>query len=192
MAQNNDQLQVDVNRLTTSLQDATNEMNMTTEKYAQIKEALIVAEHMLDTMSSENDRLKSELQAPTDRSLVVYADMIDVVDRKIEQWKVRDNRNVIYLSMHCQTLLHDKDEQLEQQRIVIDRLREQAIEYRNDTDVASVNVLRRAIDERDRQLDAMKEQYTKATIEMTNTTKLLQTLQDQMRSGRRFIYTVTL
>ncbi len=63
-------------------------MNITTDKYAQIKEALVVAEHMIDALSAENNQLKADLQAPTDRSLAVYGDMIDVVDRKIEQWKV--------------------------------------------------------------------------------------------------------
>jgi hypothetical protein len=77
---------------------------------------------------------------------------------------------------------------LEQQRNLIDRLREQLVDYRNDTDATSVTMLKRAIDERDRQLDIMKEQYAKATIEMTDTTNLLQTLQDQMRSGLLFIH----
>ncbi len=85
-------------------------------------------------------------------------------------------------------LLKEKDDQLEQQRNLIDRLREQLVDYRNDTDATSVTMLKRAIDERDRQLDIMKEQYAKATIEMTDTTNLLQTLQDQMRSGLLFIH----
>lgn len=67
----------------------------------------------------------------------------------------------------------------------MDKLHQDIAEYSVDTDRASVAALTRLVEDRDKQIQLLKNQLIKATNDMTKTTELVESLQEQMRGGKR-------
>lgn len=64
-------------------------METTTEKYIEVKEALRVADDLVESLSKENEELRRVVEGPKAERASVYQDIMTAVDKKIEEWKVR-------------------------------------------------------------------------------------------------------
>lgn len=63
-------------------------METTTEKYIGVKEALRVADELVESLSKENEELRRIVEGPKAERASVYQDIMTAVDKKIEEWKV--------------------------------------------------------------------------------------------------------
>lgn len=81
--------------------------------------------------------------------------------------------------------MKSKDDEIAQYKAQVDKLHQDIAEYSVDTDRASVAALTRLVEDRDKQIQLLKNQLIKATNDMTKTTELVESLQEQMRGGKR-------
>ena len=88
LSEENESLRRDQERLTNSLRDATKEMDLTTERYLQVKEALRTADDTVEVLAAENERLKTQVEGPKAERAAVFDEMVAAIDKKIEDWKV--------------------------------------------------------------------------------------------------------
>ncbi|CAH1800117.1 unnamed protein product [Owenia fusiformis] len=171
LTDSNNALQKSTDDMKKKLNDAIKEMDRMTDEYIKLKQVLQTTDTVMDQLKTENEILRGQVSDLMDKvKSKGDADdeiMVQVSD-KVEYWK---------------QVIAEKDEEVLEYQDEVTRLRQELIAKNMDTDKASVAVLTKAVEERDKQIEIMKLQVDQAAADFETNTAIIEDLKQELNKG---------
>ncbi|KAK3096658.1 hypothetical protein FSP39_002154 [Pinctada imbricata] len=167
----NEEYQKKIGDLQAQIEDATANIDRTTEDYLKLKQVLQQSDAVTDKLREDNEVLKAQVQDLNEQvqSKTDADDAIMVaVNNKVEEWKeIMQEKDQVILELQEQAIYQ----------------REQLIAATMDSDKASVAALSKVVKEKDRQIEELTEQIKQYVDEMEANAAVIEDLQAELRKS---------
>ncbi|XP_031551739.1 centrosomal protein of 290 kDa-like [Actinia tenebrosa] len=153
------------------LQESAAEMDKMTDEYTKLKLILQQSDLILDEMRRERDALRAQVQdLRVQVSTKTDADdqIMMAVNLKVEEWKA---------------VLAKKEAEIEQHKGIISELRQRVTGLEMDSDRSSMAMLQQALMEKDEQIQMLRQELEKASVEMKGVTEQVEEVKAQAGKG---------
>ncbi|XP_014672525.1 PREDICTED: centrosomal protein of 290 kDa-like [Priapulus caudatus] len=167
----NDELQKKCEEMKAKLEEAVQQMDNMTDEYTKLRAVLQQSDDGLDHYKKDNEKQRAQLEDLTQQQQSrrdIEDEVMVAVNAKVEEW---------------QAILAKKDEELLGCQKLILQLQEQRMLATLDADRASVAVLTKAVEEKDKQIEALQQQLTHVASDMETSAALIDDLQAQLSKG---------
>ncbi|XP_071477104.1 centrosomal protein of 290 kDa-like [Diadema antillarum] len=167
----NEHLQKQMEDMTKQLTTATKEMDRIAEDYARIKKLSGQYDSRAQRLKQENEVLKEQIKELSDRLQAQIGgddEVMTELDKKVEEWK---------------SALEGKDMEIDRLNMIIQQQKDQITASEIDTDKTSVIALSKALQEKDTQLAALRQQLEESAREMDERAEELEMLKNDATKG---------
>ncbi|XP_023227646.1 centrosomal protein of 290 kDa-like isoform X4 [Centruroides sculpturatus] len=168
----NENLQQQVNNLQEKLEDAVQQIEKMTNEYIKLKEMFHQSQAAVHELKKERDYYKNEVaNFSQQESFKDDSDdqILITVSKRVQEWK---------------EILRKKEEEILHYQDLVKKLQSQMISFKLDGDHATVAILSKALEEKDRQLNSLKQQLARATKDIEESTEIIENLKLQLEDGK--------
>ncbi|KRY18160.1 Centrosomal protein [Trichinella patagoniensis] len=160
LTETNDSLENQVLKLKTNLEECAQQMEMAADECMRLKSVNEELEILVDKLQFENAEMRDQLGSQVNKKdHGMENELTETIDKKINEWK---------------ELFVQNQQQIEQYREKIHALEEEVVHYQTDSD--------RELEERDKQIQYLKNELKEATIEIESNVLLVQDLQAELNA----------
>ncbi|KRY50220.1 Centrosomal protein [Trichinella britovi] len=160
LTETNDSLENQVLNLKTNLEECAQQMEMAADECMRLKSVNEELEILVDKLQFENAEMRDQLGSQVNKKdHGMENELTETIDKKINEWK---------------ELFEQNQQQIEQYREKIHALEEEVVHYQTDSD--------RELEERDKQIQYLKNELKEATIEIESNVLLVQDLQAELNA----------